>query len=277
MANSKNTVSFTVSPESIREVEWTDKLTGNPRKGYSVSAPCELNGETRFGSILVNKNNVNIDKDKNTATVSISADRPVTVNFNNGKGEDGKNVYVNETIDPKALVIGIRDARNDYRTQKAEERKDKPSVYLDNVSENLVRERTGKDGKKFYSVSIPSADGKGFDSIAVPENFVRPATKAVRDAEGNPVMGEDGKAVREEIPGRFSVYLGKEGDTKKVSTQNENGQWVNETRSVESIRDQFDAAREAYKAKQETAQVQTQAPAVSAPEAQNDGMDDFGQ
>lgn len=250
MADSKRTGKSTklIVPQKSCEAKTIKDKYDNDRKIVEVRAPYQENNVTYFAKTTVFANQVKDNGDgRNTVTFK---DADIKVNIDRGaKEEGGKHEYENVMMSPRKFVSGVLTAKESYKEEQAEQRKDKKSVYLDNISEDCIHERDGRNGKPFMSVSIPIRLDNGIDtfgSIAVPPDFVRDATKGVKDEQGN-YTGE-----RENIPGRKSVYIGKEGGTRKINIAQVDAEgnrigYEDVQMKVEDIRDKSDISRQAYK------------------------------
>ena len=131
---------------------------------------------------------------------------------------------------------------NQSQAQKEEGKSNK--VFMNNISDKMIRDAKGKDGKDYKSVSfIYGKDAEGKDimgSVLVKPGQVLNSTKA----------GKEGARV--DNPGFRNVLLGTEGQhyTVSLNQKDENGEYISAKMTTTEIRQANEDARKAYKAAQ---------------------------
>lgn len=179
-----------------------------------------------------------------------------------------------------AKVSGKRSA-----VPKAETSADEPKrkqINLNVLNSSLAERVANKTGKRFISVTIPLMDKELLDkdgntvfgSIAVDTGRVKPATKPLKDANGQFKKTEDGRIMTEKIPNRSNIWL-LSADTKvKVNVNRGDINGVNTYETVimtaEQVSNAYIAAKEQYKQRMTSQQAQGTAKEVTLSQESDD-------
>ncbi|MBO5435345.1 hypothetical protein J6A31_05975 [bacterium] len=110
------------------------------------------------------------------------------------------------------------------------------TIFINNVNEKLLHQKTSGAGKAFTSLSVPvgkTADGKDmFASVALNDGQIKAATK------------RDGTA----IAGFVNIILGAADKTRNASKPDGAGAYVDVKMSNKEIAEYFDANQKEYEA-----------------------------
>lgn len=132
---------------------------------------------------------------------------------------------------------------------------DVKNIWLNFVSEKMVREQNGPKGP-FYNVSFDcKKSASGIATVSVNKGQVRPSTK------------KDGS----EAAGYVNVLLGAPGSQRQVSVKKEDGSFDRISMTVDEIAESFNAGRSEYRAEQAAKEAPAIEPETEAPAETVDG------